>query len=64
MAEIQDFREAIKTSLKKQGLTQKSLAVKIGYNEQNFSTWMRGNRTIPVETLQKIIIELDIKLLV
>ena len=61
--EFTKHSEAIKFALKNQNVTQVDLCKKTGYSQSNLSCFLNGKRPIPNTMLEKIMKQLNIKLI-
>lgn len=56
------IREKIVLRIKELGIKQNDLSEKIGVNAQNLSSFLKGNRTIPFDRLEKLCMVLGLTL--
>lgn len=56
------IREAIKKRMKELKITQIQLKEELGINQGNFSSFIRGNRTLPLDDIERVCAFLKLEL--
>jgi len=51
---MKDKRTLIASRIRAMGLTQKAVAEKIGYDNANFTHFLKGDRSIPFRILERL----------
>ena len=59
---IRMIREIIQDTLKKEKISQRKLCLRLNINRSNFCQFLKGQKTISIQKIEKILTFLNIKL--